>query len=555
MANVNYSWLILLIIVGHISACELSKSPLCALFDLENLELFCTLPPELQDQAAQKIMKQFPEAFSGWMVTKPTHEIKHHKDEFHRLLEIERPDIKLGVRWGVSDMQFIDGGNTLVTSSCDGNIAFWKLPECTLVRQLTITDETQKTNNKIVKKIEFSQGRPPPFSEPPEKKEFYEPREMTYRPCLLAFNHDESLLAVAIEMKVHVYNLKTEEKLGEIQKSCPIKFLSFIARTSKVLVDGDSVWDYVTGFNQRFLPVGIGIHQQVINSDRTRLATAVGDRTLTIWDLLKDPVVSLIRIDLYSQADDLSLRWNNFVFLDDETLLLSKNKTFFIVDLRDIHLDKQTSPYRDPFEYHTKGSIKARLHKAEVEAAAYRQKKKVDEKYRERDREITYRSMSYAQAANILCVAGKDRTVQLFDISTGKEIITFIDPSGKRDVMDSDQWDLSVKALIHPTMPLCFSLREMQPDEIYHPISVWICKKFPANRVLDIKRSLFIQLMSLLQKEQIMIKKPSAKVNTALPDLRLVSFPKLLREELQAIFKTFTPEQREFLRHVFFRNT
>lgn len=118
--------------------------------------------------------------------------------------------------------------------------------------------------------------------------------------------------------------------------------------------------------------------------------------------------------------------------------------------------------------------------------------------------------------------------------------------------MDEHQWDLETKEVVHPTLPICRSLREMQLDEVFHPINTWDIIRFPENRILDVKRTLFIILMNLLQKEPMLIKTESAKPNPRLPNLKYVSFPRELRNEIKAIFGTFTPEQRDFLRYLFF---
>ena len=105
--------------------------------------------------------------------------------------------------------------------------------------------------------------------------------------------------------------------------------------------------------------------------------------------------------------------------------------------------------------------------------------------------------------------------------------------------------DLPVKCLIHPTRPLCFTLRQMQESEPSHALFAWEVLPIPStieNDQLMIKERLFIALMSILREK-------SYPIAFSLKDCQKNA---LLKIELASIFESFTDAQKKFLYSIFF---
>lgn len=144
-----------------IFACELSKtatSSLCSLFGLETTHAFtkderqfsetqegsmwCRLPVDVQPALAKAIIKQYPQLFTNWAMTTPAKKIL----ESPQALYPNADGIPTYAGNGASSMLITPDGTTLITCSLDGILAFWKLPECSLIKACKL--EKKKTRLK-----------------------------------------------------------------------------------------------------------------------------------------------------------------------------------------------------------------------------------------------------------------------------------------------------------------------------------------------------------------------------------------------------------------------
>ncbi len=493
------------------SARNAAESELCKIFEVD--PLLCTLPAPAQVHIVKKLKALYPKAFSDWSIIQPSTRLEQHRDDIERTISFA-PDLKR--KDGITDLLLIDGGKTLISCSADGHIAFWHIPTLNLIRELTIKEPI------VYKNLSSLLGE---------------------RKCLLAVNEEETLLAISIEDKVHIYELKTLEKkrvlnvkfqagtLGFLKKTPSSADLLIVAphrRSALTETDGNEsaegfqLWDVITGLCSSTFLIGRSIHGTAFDAAKTRFAVLNRDDEhdttyLSIYDCLcGNPQQT------YEQIVSDYASFDGLTFLDRKNLIFCVESSILVL----LTLDNQAEhhSYKGPFIDATLQNIH------EITARIVE-----EEKEKKWPLDFPAYNLSYDANKGLLCCALSNGITAIYDLRTGKKMIPLVDPQKHPD-------DPAVKCLIHPEHFLCFTLRQMGYHEQYAVLNVWnipLIHSSISEDMLLIKQALLIILMQTLKDKT--------------SNLKLLSFTGELRKEVAKVFHNFTRTQKEFIRLIFFR--
>ena len=492
------------------------RSHLCAFFGLPQKVL--ELPLVAQDYVVRHIMRKYPHAFE-WTMSKPTMELRTRPLSLSAPREVVLRDAQptyFGQMVGhqrfncnlpenlVSDVVFINKGNTMVTSSDDGSVEFRDVPSLQIIRNYALP---MCWNGALTV-----------------------PRQRS----VMAFNEDESLLAISLGTSIHIYKTRSFELIGSFDAQNCVSMLAFLKDLKQLLVVpqrwGKPGSNFVRIFN---ISDGTIYHEfnpqmedilAALSPDKTKLA--LYERSLNIfqlWDLSKDLPVVLYRAPFTKLS--IQLYVDKMYFLDDENLVLSQMGHLYLVNLKDeVNTIYSDSLFKKiPLSELPKMQVQSRIDQSNM---------------------LRIMGLAFDREHQHLLVAFNDGTMNLYSAATGKKIMTYINPQGRLMINGRDYYDTKLEiscAVSNQTSCMYYGALFKKP-EIFQTSSIWVplIPEGLQNGAISVLQGLFIIVAQAYKHEY-------PNVNVAFNALE----PEI-KSELIDIFLSFTKSQQEFLKKVFF---
>ena len=495
-------------------------SKLCELFGINPALL--VLPEDAQICSVKKIKELYPFAFKEWEASKPFAELKLHSDDLPRWWNGKQGS---QVRTGITDLVLMPKSGNLISCSANRHIAIWDVSSLQLIKELKVHEPVTQEDITSVNKSR----------------------------CKLAVTDDESLLAISIEDKVHIFDLKTFEKKCVLPVGFEAGVLAFLKNSSQLFVGPhyDSLvlpekkyasslhlWDALRQTCTFQHNLKSRICEIALSNDRTRVAVVrryeapfIDEREFKKSTCISVYCMSQNAIGLLHECGVNDGGSQKVAFLDNEHILLKEYHRLILINASDSLPVQGSSVFEGPF-------IKARFNNIR------KQINQIDQEWQNStflgiDETASWPvHMYYDPIKRWLFLVHWNHATKVYDLKTGDNVVTFFKrPRPARN----DHGD--VKCVFSPEHGRCFTIFTMQAHDIFSPLLVW---QAPPSSIikgtLTIQQALFVVLMHILRR--------------AITDVRLISFDPDLRNEFASILSrpSLSEMQLIFLRHASFSN-